>query len=352
MHKTLLVGVLVVGVCAAAAASRRTEPPAAVDGRRVEADIAPVSHDEPTVSAVLVEFPQPTLANVTDAYEPVRLWPTSEAVQAARAALEEPFTEQATFTETPLRQVVKAVADASGARISLDEEALDAMGFDPDTPITAALAGLSFRAGLRHVLAGLDLRLLFTNDRVLITTADKAAGVRETVFYPVLPGVNLDEVAALLEQTVAPESWSHAGGTGTIVTAPPGMGHGLVVAHDGEMQEQIDSILRHLDAAVWVPSQQDEDVAPLFVRTYEVADADLRAALQERLADLCNDALPNGADPDAVVEVIGRSIVVRSRSRPFHVMAAQIIAALVGERIEVEIDADHGTRGSPAANDT
>lgn len=91
-------------------------------------------------------------------------------------------------------------------------------------------------------------------------------------------------------------------------------------------------------------------IQPVFVRVYAVDEDDTRTGLQERLLPLCNDSLPHGADADARIEVIGKSLVVRSHSRPFQVMVAQIIAAAVGE--ELEIESDEATPASVSASDT
>ena len=303
------------------------------------------------IDAVVLPHPQPMLANVSDEYQVVRLWPRSDALAAARDALDQQC-EAAAFHETPFREFVAAVAEKAGIRISLDQEALGAMGFDADTPITANLAGMSFRAGLREVLEDVDLACILRNDHVVITSAEKAAGIRETVFYPVLAGVDVYDVAALVEETVSPQSWSHRGGRGTISAAPAGLGRGLVISHTSETHEEIESILRGLDSAQWTPAEQDEGVTAVYVRAYVVDDDDSREGLADRLLELCNRALPHGADADARIEVIGRSIVVQSRSRPFQVMAAQIIAAIVEDDLEVEVESDEAATAVTAESDT
>lgn len=318
-------------------------------GHRIPAQ--PVSEEAESAYVVISSHPQPMLANVADDYQPVRLWPRSDALAAAREALDRQC-EEAQFVETPFREVVTTVAEKAGVRISMDNEALENMGFDMDTPITATLTGLSFRAGLREALADVDLAYVFRNDHVVITSVEKALSTREAVFYPVMAGVDVDEVAVLIEETVAPESWFRNGGLGTIVAAPAGLGHGLVVSHNSDVQEEIEGVLRNLDRALWIPVQQDEGVTAAFVRTYVVHDDDSRAGLEERLLTLCNDSLPHGADPDARIAVIGTSIVVQSRSRPFQVMAAQIIAAIVGDELEVESESDEAADASVSDSDT
>jgi hypothetical protein len=88
------------------------------------------------------------------------------------------------------------------------------------------------------------------------------------------------------------------------------------------------------------------------VRSYVIEDDDVRAGLEERLLDICNESLPHGADADARIDVIGRAIVVRSRSRPFQIMAAQIITAIVGEELEVELESDEGATASASDSNT
>jgi len=159
------------------------------------------------------------------------------------------------------------------------------------------------------VLTNIDLVYVLRNDHVVITTADTGSSTMDTVFYPVPAGVNVDEVAVLLEEIVFPESWSHVRGAGTIIAAPVGLRHGLVVSHNSDAHEEIE-------------------------------------------AALCNDSLPHGADADARIEVIGKSLVVRSHSRPFQVIVAQIITAVVGEELELEIESDEATPASVSASDT
>lgn len=347
--------IMVAAAICATAALRLIGTTDAADRSRHNTRLAPVAAEveteTETVYTVISSHPQPMLANVSDDYQVVRLWPRSDALATAREALDQQC-EAAEFAETPFRDVVATVADKAGVRISLDHKALENTGFDINTPINADLAGLSFRAGLRKVLEDIDLAYVLRNDHVVITTADTASSTMDTVFYPVLAGVNVDEVAVLLEATVFPESWSHVGGAGTIIAAPAGLGHGLVVSHNSDAHEQIEAVLRNLDGALWVQEQTDEDKKPVFVRVYAVDDDDTRTGLQERLLTLCNDSLPHGADADARIEVIGKSLVVQSSSRPFQVMAAHIIAAVVGEELELEIESDEATPASVSDGDT
>ena len=354
MKRSLVGGFLVAAMTAWSLTSLRVAAPVlAADHHAGRSPLTLASEEEgsDTVHAVFPSHPQPMLANVSDEYQVVRLWPRSDALAEARDALEQ-SCEAAEFQETPFREFVNTVARKAGVRISLDNKALENVGFDIATPITANLTGRSFRAGLREVLRDCELAYVFVDDHIEVTTADRAAEMREAVFYPVIPQVDVDEVAVLIEETVEPESWSHRGGKGTIVAAPAGMGHGLIVSHANAVHEEIEAILRNLDGALWNPVDQDEGVTAVFVRSYVIEDDDLRTGLKQRLADLCNESLPHGADADARIEVIGRAIVVRSRSRPFQVMAAQIIAAVIEEDMELEVELDEAATQSASDSST
>jgi len=357
MNKSLVGGFLMHAVLVAAMTASSFSSPRVV-GLLLAADshvgrppLTFASEEEDSVHVAFSSHPQPMLANVSDSYQVIRLWPRSDVLAEARDALEQPC-ESAEFQETPFREFVSTVARKAGVRISLDKEALESIGFDTGMPITASLTGRSFRAGIREVLRDCDLAYVFIDDHIEVTTADRAAEMREAVFYPVIPQVDVDEVAVLIEETVAPESWSNSGGKGTIVAAPAGMGHGLVISHTTAVHEQIEAILRNLDGALWNPVDQDEGVSAIFVRSYVIEDDDVREGLEERLAELCNESLPHGADADARIEVIGRAIVVRSRSRPFQVMAAQIIAAVIEEDMELEVELDEAAMGSASDSKT
>ena len=352
MRRAVVGGVLVAAVATSAVSAMCTGHAAETKGRPGHrTQLTPASEEEEAVYAAVSSHPQPMLASVSETYQAVRLWPRSDALVAAREALDRQC-EGARFHETPFREFVTTVAEKAGVRLSLDKETLDAIGFDADTPVTADLTGLSFRAGLREVLEDVDLAYVFKNDHVEITSEEKASSTRETVFYPVIAGVDAMDVAALIEETVSPDSWSHRGGPGSIVIAPAGMGHGLIVSHNATAHEQIEATLTNLDSAIWTAADQDEGVTALFVRAYVIDDDDVREGLEERLLDLCNTSLPHGRDADARIEVIGRAIVVQSRSRPFQVMAASIIAAINGEDLEVELESDDAAAAAESGSDT
>ena len=282
---------------------------------------------------------QPMLANVSDEYQVVPLWPNSDAFLAAREALRQPC-EKFVLQEVGLREAVAALARKAGTEIVFDRRATEDLGIDTETPVTLAGGEQTFHSCLMALLDDLDLAVVFRHDRLVITSQDEAMNHLEKVFYPVIPGVDADAVVALIEQMVAPDSWATVGGTCSILTAPAGLGNGLVISHTAAAHQEIEAVLRGLDAAQWNADFTDDGVQPRFVRIYEVDDAGLRAELETNLVELVNGCLPHGVDLDASATPLGRSLVVRSVSRPFQVMAAQIISALTDTVQEIEIEAE------------
>jgi len=299
----------------------------------------PASAEEHAAAAatirILAARPQAMAANLGDTYAGRRLEADRDAFEAAFASLSEP--QDFVFRDTPLRDAVAQIAGKAGVRIGLDREALDAAGVDADTPVTGSFAGTSAESALRELLADVDLAAVFRNERLVVTTVDAARERLVRWFYPLPAGVDVDAVIDLVTRTVTPAEWDTVGGQAAIVPLPERMGAGIVVHHADEPQRQILALLGGLDAAAWQAGEVDEGVVPRHVRIYPVPDPLVREAVVEQLVELCNDSLPHGADPDATVGVLGESVTVRSTSRPFHVMAAQVIAALGGlEAVVIE----------------
>jgi hypothetical protein len=307
------------------------------------AAVATATEHEPSghVAAIRIA-PQPAAGMLGEEYRPVRLWPVGAAVQKISAALEKPC-EHLVFAETPLREAVAMIAERTGIGIAFDHGSLEDAGVDPETPVTAHFKEMPFRSALRALLRDVELTALVRDDRLVVTTLAEAHEHPVRAFYPVLPGEDPDDVVAIIERTIAPHTWDTVGGPGTIAAAPASIGWGVIVSHDAEVHEQVEALMRECDQLAWQPPGPTEAAhghRPRHIRAYDIDDDVARSQLAEELVDLCNQALPDGGDPDARVLEIGRSLVVQSRSRPFHLMAAQLVTAVTGvvELMEVEVD--------------
>lgn len=306
----------------------------------------PDSSDQ--IAAIRVA-PQPAAATLGDEYRPVRLWPVGDAAMVIETALDK-RCDNLEFAETPLRDAVAMIAEQAGIGIALHHKGLDDAGLDPETPVTARFAAVSLRSVLRAVLEDLDLTSIIRHDRLLVTTTAEAHEHPVRMFYPVLPGDDVDEVVVVVERTIAPHTWDSVGGHGTVSAAPASLGWGFVVSHDQEIQDQIAALMQESDRMAWqFPGAANGRSRHL--RAYEIDDDVARSQLAEELVDLCNQALPDGGDPDARVLEIGRSLVVQSRSRPFHLMAAQLVAAVTGVVELLEVDIELPEAGEPDHDD-
>jgi len=298
------------------------------------------ANDDVTVR-VFREHPQPMVAAATASYRPVRL--SGEASTAA--ILESLAKADATlsFAETPLRDWIVAIGGKAGIDAGLDMKPLEDAGIDLESAVSGSSAGRPLLLAMRSMLDPLGLTPVVRHGRLLVTTREQAQdpAYLERFLYPVLPGNDLEEVRDLIESTIAPETWDSVGGFATVRPLPAGLGSGLVVSQTEENHERIAALLGGIDRAIW--NRPGEGPAARIVRTYAVADPRGREELAAGLVKLCNDALPEGKDPEATVQVIGESLVVQSVSRSFHVMAAAIITSIDGVDsflIEEEDDPD------------
>ena len=308
---TVAIGVLLAAIALQAA---RAEPAGEAD-------------DDVTVR-VVTEHPQPMLAAATPSYRPVRL----SGEGSTEAILESLAKADATlsFAETPLRDWVAAIAKKAGIEAGLDTRAIEDAGIDPETPVSGSSAGRPLLHAVRSMLDPLGLTAVVRHGQLLVTTHERSQdpAYLERFLYPILPGNDLEEVRDLVESTIAPETWDSVGGFATARPLPAGCGAGLVVSQTEENHERIAALLGGIDRAIWKPA--GAAAAARVVRTYAVADPQSRDELAAILVELCNDALPEGKDPEATVQVVGDSLVVQSVSRAFHVMAAAIITSIDG----------------------
>jgi hypothetical protein len=297
----------------------------------------PRADEEAFAFEVVTEHPQPMIAAATPDYRPRRI---SVDADRTEAILQELESTEATlsFAETPLADVVEAVAAKAGIDAGIDSRALEDAGIDPESPVNGSSKDRRLLDAMRSMVDPLGLAVVVRHGRLLVTTHERShdPAYLQVFLYPVLPGADPAEVRDMVEATVAPETWDTVGGSGTVRLLPAAVGTGIVVAQTEENHERIAALLRGLDRAIW---EADGDAAhpARIMRTHPVADPEIRDALADRLVDLCNDALPDGEDPEASVQVVGESIVVQSASRAFHVMAASIITAIEGvESILIE----------------
>lgn len=242
------------------------------------------------------------------------------------------------FVETPLRDVVAQVCDRLTFPVAIDVKAFEDAGIDCEMPITFRAVSTSLRSRLRSILDDIDLTWLIRDERLLITTKEKAADNLVTRLYPLPFGYGIDSTPVdfqslvdVLHSTVQPQSWDVQGGPGSI--RPMEDPQVLFVSQTEAAHHDVEGVMQALHAQGCRGYGLAEDgaapAAPT-VRIHEVADARIRADLAATLVALCNDSLAKGADAQARVTAVGDCLAVQSVSPEFHVLAGQLIRGVAG----------------------
>lgn len=149
-------------------------------------------------------------------------WSAAEPAARVRKALEAPYVDAA-FNETPLRDALLAISKKTGVPLAVDSRACDDAGFDLDTPVTIASTKLPLARLLDRLLSPLGLTYVIADDRLTVTTKDKAAEIIGVALYPVhrLVGTSeksrsFESLIYLIQSTVEPATWDSVGGRGSI----------------------------------------------------------------------------------------------------------------------------------------
>ena len=183
---------------------------------------------------------------------------TPEDVRRIEAALDAPV--QVDFKGTPLTEVIQKLAEEYRILIQLDGKALEESGVAADSPITRTLQGIALRSALDLLLRDLGLTYTIVDEVLLITSPDAAQSgeMLATVVYPVGDLVafrdpsgeewtDFDSLIEMMENSVAPDSWLDAGGSGII--QPFDEGRALVVTQTPRLHREVAQLLEKLRRA-------------------------------------------------------------------------------------------------------
>lgn len=152
------------------------------------------------------------------------------------------------FQDMKLEDVRDHLQKKYEVTIELDEEALDEVGILMSTPVTFTVTGVSLHSALELMLMRIDPSLTWTvNERRLIITTREAAEQRlisKVYKVPDLAGGELDYLIEVVSRTIAPDSWSEVGGSGSIGNGPAA--GTLAVAQTLQIHLEIDRLFRNL----------------------------------------------------------------------------------------------------------
>ena len=151
------------------------------------------------------------------------------------------------FAGLPLLKAVNMLAAMGSLPVTMDADAMTQLGVAPQEPISLRLEATTVGKVLQAVVAQKGLALVVDGDQVVITAPAEYRQQLGTVRYAVtdLTGDDrqtLDQLAAMVQKLVAPDSWKASGGRGTIDTLPGT----LVVTHSGNIQQQVSAFCEKL----------------------------------------------------------------------------------------------------------
>ncbi len=161
------------------------------------------------------------------------------------------------FDEAPLCEVIDFVRATKRIPIIIDKRGLDEAGIPSDTPVTIHLHGVSLRSALRLMLYKLELTYRINDGLLIITTPEEAENNPSVCVYPIgdllqpqRPSLfsprnavseTYDELITLITSTIAVDSWSDMGGSGSIEPLPSQQA--LVISQTNEAQRDVANLL-------------------------------------------------------------------------------------------------------------
>lgn len=295
---------------------------------------------KPNAPRVLRKHPQVSQVSLLREYRPLSMTSTSHADNANETRIQEALDKEVPqprwqFVEVPLRDVLGNVSEILQVPVDIDVRSLDDAGLDIETPISFQRQGGSMRSALRRMLGLLDLTWVIRDGCLLITTKNMAMESLVIRVYPLPFGYAADaglrDLIDLIQSSVSPHMWNTVGGQGSI--KPCRELRALVVSQTMEVHDEMQCVLQSLHALglaeVGIAADGSDRRSPI-VRIHEVADARVRADLAAKLVELCNGSLAKGGDAEARVTTVGDCIAVQSVSPEFHILAGELIHAVVG----------------------
>ncbi len=160
------------------------------------------------------------------------------------------------LTDVPLIKAVDLVAGMSTLPITVDVDALEQLGVSLRDPVSLEVSSTTIAKTLRAIAAQKGLVFTVEGGQVFLGAPAKYRETLQKVRYSVADLTGDDktataELAALIQNMVAPDSWQAAGGRG-MLKADPGA---IEVTQSGDVQDQILVFCEKLRAARGKPLQ-------------------------------------------------------------------------------------------------
>jgi hypothetical protein len=163
----------------------------------------------------------------------------------AQSALDKP-TEM-NFTEYPLDEALRYLAEYHDITIRIDQKAIEANGKPlNDRPVISQIAQAPLRTVLNVMLEPESLGYFIAGGDVVVTTREKSWAAVYELNYDmrsiVDAGVSGAELAKAIRFVIAPASWDSAGGAGSLTVKQ----QALVVRQRADVHQQLRILLKEL----------------------------------------------------------------------------------------------------------
>ncbi len=133
------------------------------------------------------------------------------------------------FTEHPLIDALRRLAEQRQVQLCIDHRALADEGFSEEAPVTCSIKGLPLRTALQLLLDELDLIYLIRHEVLFVTTKTEAENMLVIKVYPVFdlvarpsnassnsPGLDFTTLIENITTNIAMTTWDEVGGPGSI----------------------------------------------------------------------------------------------------------------------------------------
>jgi len=165
------------------------------------------------------------------------------------------------FNES-LQSAIAKIAERNGLDMQLDNKALADAAIDSNVAVTFKTSRpIPLATALERMLEDFELTYVPVQGMISVTSREKADGILMTRIYPIEDLVggglmfggdrrrpNLNPIVALIEDTIAPDSWDTNSGVGVVKPFYVHGGWTLVVANTYHVQTQVAALLADLRA--------------------------------------------------------------------------------------------------------
>ncbi|MGA2796218.1 MAG: hypothetical protein ABSE63_01435 [Thermoguttaceae bacterium] len=222
--------------------------------------------------------------------------------------------------DMPFARAIGLLAALSGLPITIDPEAVARLQVSLRDPISIRMSGATMEEVLQEIAARQGMAFTAENGQVLVTDPAEQREKLRHIRYTVSDLTNndksaADQLAALVQKLIVPESWQSAGGEGTIETEKTA----LVVAQTAAVHDQILVFCEKLRNARGRPLKSNRDPKRF----------DLSTRLQQAASALNRQVTANFHEPAKLVDIL----------------------AYLGQQAEIDILVDRQALGAAGLSD-